>query len=578
MDGYKKVLVTCKHYAGNDFENFGSINRHNFDAIISPQDLNEFYFAPFRTCAERDAGAFMCSYNSVNGAPACANTYLMEDILRQHWGWEKDEHWISTDCGAVQDIWEDHKYVETPGEAAAVALKSGADLNCEFGRLEAWREAWNNSLITEDDMDKALTRLWASLVSVGWFDPAGDNSLRALGWDDVNTEAAQTLAYDAAVAGSVLIKNDGSLPLSAGGSVALIGPWVNATIQMQGNYYGPAPYLISPLQAATDKGLDFTWANGSGIDFADSTFDDAIQKAREADQVIFLGGIDNTVEEEGHDRVNITWPEPQLEVLRALAALGKPVTVVQFGGGQLDGTELLEEDAINAILWSGYPGQSGGKAVLDILYGDAAPAGRLPITQYPGSYADLVPPTDMTLRPGQNGTNPGRTHMWYSGEAPVRFGHGLHYTEFEVTAEARWQGDFKCSKGNTDKVESLVDSKPWMEVLHLPVLTVSVEVENVGTVGSDYVVLLFLRSDAGPEPRPKQILAGYTRVKDIEAGESKTADITVNLDRFLRVDEGGNHVLYPGNFELFIDLDEKAVLEIEWSGDSVIVEDFPAQS
>ena len=499
----------------------------------------------------------------------------MEDILRGHWGWEKDEHWVSTDCQAIRDIWRDHKYVETVGEAASVALEAGTDLNC--GGLGDWLAAWEDSLITEAQVDKALTRLWTSLVTLGWFDPAEGQSLRQLSWKDVNTEESKKLAYDAAVAGSVLIKNDGHLPLSKSKSVALIGPYVNATVQMQGNYHGPPPYLISPRKAAEDMGLDFTWAVGAEINAPDSTFDKAVQLAEDADEIIFLGGIDNSLEEEAHDRLNITWPEPQLEILRELASLGKPMTVVQLGAGQLDDTELLENEAIRGILWSGYPGQSGGKAILDLLYGIAAPAGRLPVTQYPASYIDEVPPTDMTLRPGQNGTNPGRTHMWYTGEPVVPFGHGLHYTDFEVTlaTEAKWKGEFKCSKGDISKVQSLVESTPWMEVINLPTVTIPVQIENIGDVKSDYVVLLFLRTDAGPKPRPIQTLVGYTRVKDIEPGATEVTEVALQLERFLRVDEDGNQVMYPGTYEIFVDIDEKSSLELEWKGESVVVEEFP---
>lgn len=583
VNGYKKTIVTCKHYAGNDFDAYGSVSRHNFDAQITSQDLNEFYLAPFRACAERDGGGVMCSYNAVNGHPACASKYLLQDVLRTHWGWDKDEHWVSTDCGVMSDTWSKHKYVDTPGEAAKVLLEAGTDLNCEFGRTEAWFEAWNKSLIAEPQIDKALVRLWSSLVSVGMFDPAEGQSLRQLTFDAVNTEAAQKLAYDAAIAGSVLIKNDDShLPLASGNKakkVTLIGPWVNATEQMQGNYYGPAPYLISPRQAAEDRGLDFTWAKGVAINAADPSSEKALEQAAAAEEIIFMGGIDNTIEAESRDRTSISWPTPQLELLRKLSDLGKPITIVQFGGGQLDSTELLENEAIRAILWSGYPGQSGGKAVLDLVYGDAAPAGRLPVTQYPNSYLALVPPTDMTLRPGQNGTNPGRTHMWYTGDAPVPFGHGLHYTKFQVTLEqgVKWQGEFRRTKGAISRVGELVASKNWMEVINLPAATVPVKVKNVGRAKSDYVVLLFLRTTAGPQPRPKKTLVGYTRVKGLKPGSSKTVDVTLQLERFLRVDESGNQVIYPGNYELFVDIDSKDSVELKWTGRATVVEEFPQQ-
>lgn len=520
----------------------------------------------------------MCSYNSVNGAPACANSYLIQDILRSHWGWEKDEHWISTDCGVLEDTWKSHKYVATAGEAAAALLAGGTDLNCEFGKTDGWFEAWENGNISEEDIDKALVRLWASLVTVGWFDPAEDQSLRRLTFQDVNTPESQKLAYEAAVTGAVLIKNSGHLPLDKNKKVALIGPFTDAAVQMQGNYYGPAPYLISPRQAAEEYGLDFTWTKGVGINEPDSTSDQAVQAAKDAEEIVFFGGIDTSIEEESRDRPDIAWPEPQLELLRELISLGKPVTVIQFGGGQLDGTELLESDVIEGILWAGYPGQSGGQAVIDLLYGERSPAGRLPVTQYPSEYIDQVPPTDMTLRPGQNGTNPGRTHMWYTGNAPVPFGHGLHYTEFDVKlGQISWTTEFTQIDGDISKVDALLDTVPWLELINKPTATVPVQVENIGNVTSDYVALLFLRANAGPEPRPKQTLVGYTRLKNVAPGATETAEVNIQLERFLRVDEDGNQVLYPGTFEMFVDIDEKASVEIEWTGSSLIIEEFPHQ-
>jgi beta-D-xylosidase 4 len=355
----------------------------------------------------------MCSYNATNGVPACASQYFLEDILRQHWQWEADDHWITSDCDAVQDIYDSHHYVDTAAEAAAVALKAGTDLECVVSSWDGLTQAWNASLITEQNLDKALIRLYASLIDLGFFDAAKYQPLRTLGWDAVNSPSAQKLALDSAVEGLVLIKNDGVLPLGidTAKSYALIGPYYEATQQLQGNYYGPAPYLISPLQAAQNLGLNIVSALGSKINDTDSSYADAITTAKSADTIIFLGGIDNTIESESLDRATIVWPEPQLDLLRQLTALGKPVIVVQFGGGQLDDSELLANSSVNAVLWAGYPGQSGGAAIFDVLTGKAAPAGRLPTTQYPASYATAVSPLDMNLRPAPGNGNLGRTHM-----------------------------------------------------------------------------------------------------------------------------------------------------------------------
>ena len=479
------MIATCKHYAGYDFEGTSSVSRHSFDAVITLQDLSEYYLPPFKTCAaDQQVGAIMCSYNAVNGVPACADSYLLEDILRQHWGWEKPEHYVSTDCGAIDDISGGHSYASDLGHALALALQAGTDVDCSFGDDAAYQQAWNQSLITEDEVDKALTRLYTALVSVGFFDPASTQPLRALDWSAVNTPDAQTLAYQAAAEGAVLLKNDGTLPLALDqvGSVALIGPWAQATTQMQGNYAGPAPYLISPADAATTLGLDYTYVLGSGISSSDSSAEEAIQAASSADTIIYMGGIDNTIEAESLDRTDIAWPASQLDLIRSLAALGKPLVVVQFGGGQVDDTEPLANESINALLWGGYPGQSGGSAILDILFGNVAPAGRLPITQYPASYTSQVPPTDMDLRPSAGNANLGRTHMWYDGEV-IPFGFGLHYTDFtvEVAGEPTWLNGFSADQ-NIDDIPLQVNTTDWLSTLNLPVLEVPISVENTGSV------------------------------------------------------------------------------------------------
>lgn len=586
--GYKNTIATCKHYAANDFDNTTDANRYNFDAKISLQDLSEYYLPPFKTCAvQKSVGSFMCSYNGVNGAPACANRYLLQDILRDHWAWEKDEHYITTDCGVIDYMVTEHKYTDNVANASALAMAAGTDLQCNLEHNNGLWGAWNQSLITEEDVDRATTRLYSALVSVGLFDPADQQPLRDLGWDDVNTEEARDVAYQLAIEGPVLLKNDGTLPLKLGGggeTVAVVGPWYNATQELTGNYNGPAPKYISPLQGAKDLGLDVRSGLGCGIETtSDAAFEEGIEAARAADSIIFLGGIDNSVEAESHDREDLEWPEVQKSFVRELARLGKPLTVVQFGGGQLDGRELLSDDAVNGLLWVGYPGQSGGRAIMDLVYGRAAPAGRLPVTQYPASYNEAVPPTDMALRPGLGNSNQGRTYMWYTGEATVPFGFGLHYTSFEARVEgdeATWlleedgavSTSSIASKAGSDDDGDLT----WQAVLERPVVRVPVSVRNTGdAVTSDYVALVFMRSDAGPTPRPLKTLVGYARVRAVGPGETRSADVVVTVERLVRVDEAGDRVLYPGRYEFFVDIDGEVGYEFELEGDEVVVEKFP---
>ncbi|OLN87005.1 putative exo-1,4-beta-xylosidase bxlB [Colletotrichum chlorophyti] len=581
-DGTSKDLIaTCKHYAANDFEDYKGVDRAGFDANITTQDLSEYYLPPFKTCAvDKRVGSFMCSYSGINGTPLCANSYLLEDILRRHWGWDGDGQYVSTDCDCVALMVSHHRYAPDLGHAAAWAMKAGTDLECNaLPGSEALQSAWNQSLISEEEVDIALTRLYTALVSVGHFDSARDQPLRTLNWEDVNTRESQSLAYRAAVEGAVLLKNDGILPLSSRSATkyALIGPWANATTQMQGNYFGPAPYLISPLQAAKELDMDFKHSLGCKINSSDESFNEALESARTADTIIFLGGVDNTLEAETLDRKTLAWPEPQLELLRALTVLGKPVIVLQFGAGQLDDTELLGNKSISAILWSGYPGQSGGKAIFDLLFGRASPAGRLSVTQYPASYNEAVPSTDMNLRPGPGNSGLGRTHMWYTGKAPVSFGFGLHYTSFDVNLDASEQPTIKQMN---EVVAPLAEGGgsgglAWQRTLARPVITINVTVSNTGNVTSDYVMLLFLRANTGPAPRPAKTLVGYTRFRDLESGQRAVKDITITVERLVRVDELGNRILHPGLYELFIDLDEKASHRFEVKGSTVVVEEFP---
>lgn len=578
----KKLVATCKHFAANDFEHYGDVDRADFDARITTQDLSEYYLPPFKTCAvERDVGSFMCSYNGVNGTPLCANEYLLGDVLRGHWGWDGDGRYVSTDCDCVALMVSYHRYAPDLGHAAASAMKAGTDLECNAGPgSEALQLAWNQSLVAEVEVDTALTRLYTALVSVGLFDEAREDPLRALAWDDVDTEAARELAYKVAVEGAVLLKNDGILPLATTEEpkkYALVGPWVNATTQMQGNYFGPAPYLISPLQAVADIGLDFTYVLGSGINGSDESFSQAVEAAAAADVVIFMGGVDNMLEAETLDRKTLAWPAPQLELLRALSGLGKPMVVVQFGGGQVDDAELIKDEAVGAVLWAGYPGQSGGKAVLDLLFGKATPAGRLSVTQYPASYAEAVPATDMNLRPAEGNSGLGRTYMWYEGEAPVPFGFGLHYTTLGVGIHVA-EGPYINSTEQISAVgddDAEVRGPAWQRVLARPVITVTVSATNEGDVVSDYVALVFLRSDVGPEPRPRKTLVGYARLRGIGPGVTARENIVVTAERLVRVDDEGNRVLYPGTYSLSLDIDDNKSLKFSIGGEPEVIERFP---
>ncbi|KAL2801699.1 glycoside hydrolase superfamily [Aspergillus granulosus] len=562
-----KVLATCKHLAAYDMEEWGGVSRFEFNAKVSVQDLVEYYLPPFKTCAmDADVGAFMCSYNAVNGVPGCADQYFLQTVLREHWGWgEKDGHWVTGDCNAIERMQTWHHYFDDEASTAAGALNAGVDLDCGSHLQSHLGDAVAQGLVSNETLDTALERLYTSLVQLGYFDPAEGQPLRDIGWESVSTETAGKAAWEVATQGSVLLKNiGGALPLKTNRTLALIGPYINFTTQMQSNYAGPARYIPTMIEAAKKLGYDISTAEGTKINSTSGDgFDEALSIASESDEVIFFGGMDNSIEEESLDRTSIDWPGNQEELIIRLAETGKPLTVVQFGGGQLDDSQLLANENVSAILWVGYPSEAGGVAVFDVLTGRVAPAGRLPITQYPKSYVDEVPMTDMNLRPGEG--NPGRTYRWYE-DAVLPFGFGLHYTTFEVSWAKQKYGPYKSAalaKG----------SRPDLNQVDM----FSLVVTNTGDVTSDYVALIFASApDAGPQPAPIKTLVGYTRERHIKPGETRKINIEVTISSLTRALADGSVVLYPGRYQLIVDVDQNyPTASFSITGKPQVIERFP---
>lgn len=575
---YKKVASTCKHFAGYDLESWNGNYRYQFDASISTQDMVEYYLPSFQTCA-RDAkvSAFMCSYNAVNGVPTCADDWLLNDVLRDHWNWtggSDDGFWVSSDCDAVQNVFLPHRWTETREGAAAASLKAGTDLDCGTYYSHHLQGAYDQGLINDTDLDTAVTRLYGSLVKLGYFDPAESQPYRSLGWDDVHTPEAQQLAYTAAVSGTVLLKNNNTLPLGLEGKkVAVIGDWANATSQLHGNYFGIAPYLRSPLYAAEQLLGNDSVFYSAGPGYQDPTtndWDSIWEAADAADVILYFGGIDQDTEAEGNDRISIAWTGQQLDVIGELALMGKPMVVVQLGGGQLDSSPIADNPGVGALLWGGYPGQDGGVALLDVITGKQSPAGRLPVTQYPASYISAVPMTDMALRPDAGSNFPGRTYRWYDGDAVFGFGYGLHYTTFDAEISLPGSGEsFDIASLASNCTEEYLDLCPFASV--------ATTITNTGNVTSDYSALLFLKGEFGPAPYPLKTLVSYGRVHSISPSDSAQLALNLTLGSLSRVDENGNRVLYPGSYSLQLDVEPGlATLNFTLSGEAKTLDEWPA--
>lgn len=253
-----------------------------------------------------------------------------------------------------------------------------------------------------------------------------------------------------------------------------------------------------------------------------------------------------------------------LTLVKKLSELGKPL-VVTLLGDQLDDTPLLELDEISSILWANWPGQDGGVAVMKLITGQESPAGRLPVTQYPSSYTEQIPMTDMNLRPTCK--YPGRTYRWYN-KSIKPFGFGLHYTTFKAEIVTSFPATLKIS----DLVGRCTNQFP--DTCEAPPLPVSIT--NTGNRTSDYVALAYLSGDYGPKPYPIKTLSAYTRLRGITPGQTATAELKWTLGDIARHDKEGNTVLYPGKYTVTIDEPTLTTGSFVLEGDAAVLDEWPA--
>ncbi len=261
---YFKTVATVKHFAVHSGP---EPERHVFDAIADERDFRETYLPQFVTgILEGGAYSLMCAYNRVNGEAACGSDYLLQDILRDEWNFDG---FIVSDCWALDDIHLNHKLVETPAEAAAMAIKAGTDLDCGTRVYPFLVEAVEKGYITEAEVDKAVKRLFTARMRLGMFDPVERVAYAQIPYDVVDQEAHRELAREVTRASLVMLKNDGTLPLQKDlGSIAVIGPNADQWLMLLGNYNGTPGTIQTPLdgiRAAVAEGTDVRYARGSNL-------------------------------------------------------------------------------------------------------------------------------------------------------------------------------------------------------------------------------------------------------------------------------------------------------------------------
>ncbi|XP_071924046.1 beta-xylosidase/alpha-L-arabinofuranosidase 2-like [Coffea arabica] len=562
-----KVAACCKHYAAYDVDNWFGLKREGIDVSVREQDMLETFVKPFEMCInDGDVSSVMCSYNRINGIPACADRRLLLDTIRKEWNLHG---YIVSDCDSIEVMYKNHKWLnDTPEAAVAQALKAGLDLDCGAYYTKYGGNAVVQGKVREADVDKALKNLYVVLMRVGFFD--GSPQFESLGKADICSEGHRNLAIEAARQGMVLLKNDDAvLPLNGQDikSIALVGPHANVTTTMIGNYHGIPCGYTSPLDAFKQSIGNVLYA----IDCADvacdngSSFSPAIQAARDADATVIVAGLDLTVEAEQLDREDLLLPGNQTQFINQVASASKgPVVLVIISAGGVDISFAKANPNIKAILWTGYPGEQGGHGIADVILGKYNPGGRLPLTWYEKDYVDLIPMTSLQLRPLDSLYYPGRTYKFFNGSTVYPFGYGLSYTTFGLSLTApniafdiplnKFQ---KCRDLNYTEGASK-PSCPGVLIDDLghqcDSLTVGfdVEVANVGEKDGSEVVFVYWSPPRSIVDAPiKQIIA-FSKVF-VAAGESTSTHFAFNVCKSLElVDYKGYKLLASGVHKIIV--------------------------
>jgi beta-glucosidase len=523
---YMKVSACAKHYAvhsGPEGE------RHTFNAIVSQRDLYGTYLPAFKKLVtEAKVDAVMGAYNRILGEPCNASKFLLADILRGEWGF--DGHVVS-DCGALTDIHANHKVTKDAAESAALALLAGCDMGCDHV-YNYIPEAIERGLITEADMDRALGRTLTTRFRLGMFDPPKMVPYTSIPMSVVACKKHRQLDYQISTESVVLLKNKGNiLPIRQQvKSMMVTGPVATSLEVLLGNYYGFNDQMITFLEGVVGRlpeGIRFEYHPGCML-----VNPNAIPKtwapfmAADKDIVLAFMGTSPLMEgEEGEallapangDRSDIALPAVQVEFLKQLSSYGAKVVLVLTGGSPITLGEA--EDLVDAILWVGYPGQEGGRAVASVLFGDVVPSGKLPVS-FPKSIDDLPPFNDYNMT--------GRTYRFSTKEPLYPFGFGLSYTTF-LYGGLRAKSSIRAGQS----------------------LSVNLKVANIGSVTATEVVQFYIHDLDASVPVPIQQLIGFQRVP-LKPGQKKTVKFTITPEMMMLIDEDGKQKLEAGKFSLTV--------------------------
>jgi beta-glucosidase len=496
--------------------------------VVSRQDLFETYLPAFKALVDEGVETVMGAYNRTLGEPCGGSVFLLRELLRGRWGFKGH---VTSDCWAIRDFHEFHRVTKTPAESAAMALNAGCDLNCgcTFPELTV---SYRQGLVTEEAIDTALARLLRTRFKLGIFDPPEKDPWARLDHRVVNCEKHQALARQAAEKSIVLLRNRGGLlPLDDSAKrIILVGPCAANPHTLFGNYYGISPRFVTILEGigvkVSDKyAINLEYRPGC-LQYEDNHAarfgsQEGFFTGADTDLIIAAMGLDGSMEgEEGDaiasdsngDRDAIELPPWQLKYLRMLKDTGKPLILILTGGSPV----AIPEDIADAVIFAWYPGEKGGQAVADIIFGDVVPSGKLPLT-FPASTGQLPPYGDYAMK--------GRTYRYMTEKPLYPFGFGLSYTEFRFDSIRLSEASISAGAS----VKAVVD------------------ITNTGKRDAENVIQIYIsKDDRGPDD-PAASLRAFRRVA-VPAGETLSAEFDLPATAFELVNAEGDQVLVPGSY------------------------------
>ncbi|KAL2244693.1 beta-xylosidase/alpha-L-arabinofuranosidase 1-like [Sesamum indicum] len=559
-----KVGACCKHYAAYDVDNWLGVDRYHFDARVTEQDMQETFLRPFEMCVkEGDVTSIMCSYNKVNGIPTCADPKLLKDTVRGEWNLHG---YIVSDCDSIEVMLHGQKWLnDEPEDAVAQALKAGLDLDCGNFYTNFANSSVRMGKVKEAEIDNALKNLYTVLMRLGFFD--GSPKFENLGKPDVCSNEHIELATEAARQGIVLLKNDAeTLPLSSEKikTIAVIGPHANATSAMIGNYAGVPCKYTSPIDGLSRFGeVKYEMGCDGVLCKNDTLIYPAMRAASKTDATILFVGLDLSVEAESLDRVDLLLPGYQSQLISQVAQVSKgPVVVVVMSAGGVDISFAKNDPNIHSIIWAGYPGEEGGHAIADVVFGRYNPGGRLPLTWHENDYVYMLPMTSMRLRPVDSLGYPGRTYKFFNGSTVYPFGYGLSYTNFTykpVSTKNKLNirlNQFQHCKDLEYRDGFYKPSCPAVLIDDLKCdshnMELAIEVANTGKRDGSDVVMVYWSGPSGIAEAPIKQLVAFKRVL-VKAGRSEKLKLELNgCKSFGIVDYSGSKLLPSGGGKIEI--------------------------